>query len=218
MALPELDKLIVEHLGDIDATAKRLWEIETQVFAAISAAANAWAKKEGWVGEFNYPNKTLWLAPPEWRKMDTAVPDNLFDASFEMGYGSGDTGTPGTSGQDHFLLTRLCRVGTGEFGFIFKPDLITRAPWKRHFKGLRNLVEKTAFVADSDSWFFLPFRFDAVKLAESLGEESVEDALAPFEKTLAQIGEARSAFDTVIAAVRPPGAQVVTSIAAIQAA
>jgi hypothetical protein len=52
MALPELDKLIVEHLADIDATAKRLWEIETQVFAAISAAANAWAKKEGWVGEF----------------------------------------------------------------------------------------------------------------------------------------------------------------------
>jgi hypothetical protein len=202
MAFPELDKLIVEHLADLDASAKRLHQLEKEVFGAIATSAEDWAKKEGWVGGYDYLEGVFWVAPPEWRTPDTEESKDIFQAWFQMGVGADDTENLKPE-EDYFNLTRLCRVGSGEIGFRFKQDLITRAKWKMRFRDLTDLVERTAFVADLEPSFFLPFQLEGSKLAETLREEAVEDSLAPFEKALAQIAEARSAFDIIIATIKP---------------
>jgi hypothetical protein len=202
MAVPELDKLIVEHLADIDAAVKRLEALEAEVFGALDSAAKNWAEKNGWAGKFDYLESGLWFAPPEWRVPGTEEDEKKFQARFEMEVGAGDTQSFKTE-EDRFYLTRLCRAGSGEIGFRFKQELITKGQWRKRFKDLTYLVEKTAFVADSEQSFFLPFQVEGAKLAESMQEEAVEVALTPFENTLAQIVEARSAFDAVVATIKP---------------
>jgi len=202
MAVPELDKLIVEHLADIDAAAKRLSALDFEIFHALDSVAKDWATKTGWSGNFDYMKTGLWLAPPEWRVPGTEKDEKKFQARIEMEVGAGDTQNCEPE-EDYFYLTRLCRAGSGEIGFRFKQELITKGQWRRRFKELTYLVAKTAFVADSEPSFFLPFQIEGAKLAESIQEEAIEAALTPFENTLAQIVEARSAFDAVIAAIKP---------------
>jgi hypothetical protein len=67
MESPELDRLIVDHLVDIDAAAMRLTMVEREVFRALDVMAEEWAKKNGWEGGFDYldngtPRKTAGIA------------------------------------------------------------------------------------------------------------------------------------------------------------
>ncbi|HEY1933475.1 MAG TPA: hypothetical protein VGG99_15795 [Acetobacteraceae bacterium] len=202
MAVSELDKLIVEHLADIDAAVKRLEALQAEVFGALDSAATDWARKNGWAGKFDYLESGLWFAPPEWRVSGTEEDEMKFQARFEMEVGAGDSQSYKPE-EDYFYLTRLCRAGSGQIGFRFKQELITKGQWKRRFKELTYLAEKTAFVADSVPSFFLPFQVEGAKLAESIQEEAVEMALTHFENTLTQIIEARSEFDAVVAAIKP---------------
>jgi hypothetical protein len=163
MASPELDKLIVEHLGDIDAAVKRLDALEKEIFGEIDAAAASWAEKKGWVGKFDYIADELWLAPPEWRTLGEED-DEDFQARFQMELGTGDT-AEGRPEEDYFYITRLCRLGSGEIGFRFKQKIITKGQWRKRFKDLTRLAEKTAFVVDTEPSFFLPVRLEGTKLA-----------------------------------------------------
>ena len=199
----EIDTLIVKHLADIDATAKRLHALESEIFSVIDKKATDWARQADWTGEFDYLGKVgLWLAPNDWKTPGINKTDIPSRAWFSLTWGAGDSGRPGTQGEDYFCLTRLCGVGSGEIGFrfVFRKDLISWKQWKSHLGSVTGLVEKTAFLPDSENSFFLPFRIEATKLAESLEEESLEEALGPFEAALAQLAEAKAAFDRLIAA------------------
>ena len=203
MATPELDRLIVEHLADIDAAAKRLYALQGEIFEALGAAAEDWAGKNGWLGKFDYLNEEFWLAPADWRTPGTEEEDNVFQAWFQMELGAGDTDSSGKPEEDFFYLTRLCRVGSGEIGFRFKQDLITKGQWRRRFRDLAGRAENTAFVVDREPSFFLPVQLEGTKLAASLQEEAIEAALPPFEDILTRIIDAKPTFDAIIAAIKP---------------
>jgi hypothetical protein len=99
---PELDALILEHLSDIDAAAKRLNEVEERVFGAMDAAASEWAKEHGWAGVFEYRDNEMWLAPPDWRKPDTPEDEDRFSAWFQLELAPG---TPASSKPPRIIST-----------------------------------------------------------------------------------------------------------------
>lgn len=114
----ELDKLIVDHLADIDAAAMALSALEAEVFSAIDGAASAWANERAWIGEFSYLDHGLWLAPQKWCLPGSKPANDSLLGYFQLEVGAGDTENS-QRGEDYFYLTRLCRVGKGEIGFNF---------------------------------------------------------------------------------------------------
>ena len=207
MSSSELDALIVEHLADLDRAAAGIDGIQAGVFAAFGEKAGAWAKKQGWISDFDYPEGgwsdwQAWIAPPEWRTADTAVDDDEFDGFFALSVGGGDTGD-GKAGEDRFLLTRLCRAGVGRIGFRFgRPDFVKPRKWKQAVPRLAELMKTTGFVLDEAQSFFLPVTIQLVTLAQALREENLEAALDPFEAALDSLLHAKPTFDEVLRSLR----------------
>ena len=209
MSSPELDGLIVEHLADLDRTAARISGIETVVFTAMGEKAETWAKKYGWVSDFDYPEGGwfgwgAWVAPPDWRTADTLPTAKKFDGNFYLSCGAGDT-EDGKDGEDRFFLTRLCRVGAGQIGLRFdRPDFVKPKQWKQAVPRLAELVRHTRFVLDENPSFFLPVTIEAAALAQALRDEDIGAALAPFEVALEALVAAKPAFDQVLQLLRSP--------------
>lgn len=203
MATPELDGLIVEHLADLDRATARIEGLQSEIFTAIGKRAENWARKQGWAADFIYPKGgwsdwEAWVAPQEWRTADTA--DDV-DAWFELRVGPGDT-EEGIEGEDWYYLTRLCGVGVGQMGLMFKSDIAKKNQWKKAFPHVAELVAGTGFVASADRSLFLPFRIDPADLAVALREEDPDAALDPFEAALDTLLKAKPAFDRVIQELR----------------
>lgn len=210
MSSPELDGLIVEHLADLDRAAARIDGIEAAVFTAMGEKAGVWAKKQGWVSDFDWPEDgwdawPAWVAPQGWRTADTSTADDTFDGSFVLSVGGGDTEV-GKAGEDWFYLTRLCRVGVGQLGLRFaRPSFVKPRQWKQALPRLAELVRNTRLVVDEEPSFFLPFKIEAVALAQALREEDPNAALGPFEAALDSLLDAKPAFDQVLQHLRSLG-------------
>lgn len=202
MASPDLDALIVEHLADIDAASKQLDVINRELFGVMGTIAFNWAKKNGWIGEFEYFEDGLWLAPPDWRVPGSSKAANEVRAWFDIELGAGDTGNLEPE-EDYFLTTRLCQVGLGQVGFRFKQDIIKKGAWNKTFKDQASTLSKTAFIADTTLSFFLPIRLDAVQLAQALRDKAPEDAMSPFKEALETLNTAKPQFDAIIKRVTP---------------
>lgn len=202
MPSPELDSLIISHLTDIDASVKRLRELQREVFEDLMNSARTWAAKEGWEGNYNYLEASCWLAPPDWRTPDTDPHKEDFLAWFEMELGAGDTDSE-KQDEDAFYLTRLCGAGNGLIGFRFKQEAVQKVLWKKRIKDVAPIISPTAFVIDSEPSFFLPFRLDATALANAVQQEEMESAFDPFSQALKQLAVAKPKFDQVLANIKP---------------
>jgi hypothetical protein len=200
MSTAEIDQLIVEHLADIDAAAKQLYDIEHRVFGAMGETASEWASKNGWFGRGDFVEEELWLAPADWRTPDAGTPDD-FLAKFYLDFGANDTGEWKVE-EDFFYLTRLCQKNTGKIGLRFYQDVTTQGRWRKMLKDCARCIEKTAFAVDNQPSFFLPVRIEAAELAAALKEGSFESVLQPFEAVLRHLGDAKPAFDSVLAAIK----------------
>jgi hypothetical protein len=207
MSAPELEALIVEHLADLDRAAAGVDGIEARVFAAFGEKAGVWAKKHGWISDFDYPEGgwldwAAWIAPPEWRTADTAVEDDTFDGRFAISVSGGDTESR-KAGEDWFYLTRLCGAGVGQIGFRFRrTDFVKPKKWKQALPLLADLVKNTGFALDEEPSFFLPVTIQAITLAQAIREEDLEAALGPIDTALESLLHAQPALSEVLRSLR----------------
>lgn len=203
MAQPDLDGLIIEHLGDIDQAVVRTQGIETEIFTAMGEVAEKWAREVGWTSDFAYPEEgwggwNRWVAPPEWRTEGTPKDEKEFDAWFQLGVGAEDTES-GTEGEDWFYLTRLCGAGSGQMGFRFdRHGIVKPRQWKQNFSRLVGIVSPTPFQADTKPSFFLPFVLSRDVLSEALRNEDPNSALRPFTDALNALLTAKPVFDKLV--------------------
>ncbi|KIC55979.1 hypothetical protein RM53_14185 [Brevundimonas nasdae] len=65
MSSPELDRLIVEHIVDLDSAATRTGPIEQRIWAAHAEALEDWSHANGWVGDFDI-EKDLTAGAAHW--------------------------------------------------------------------------------------------------------------------------------------------------------
>jgi hypothetical protein len=208
MATPELDKLIVDHLADLDAAAIRLTDLGGEVCDKIDEAAAEWAGEKRWLGNFDFMQKRptprgigpgLWFAPPDWLMPGTPVASLDFQAWFELKWDDTKIG-------DQFELTSLCGEGVQQAGFRFgfSDQLIRRRSLRALFRSASfvDLLKETPFSVDSIPSFFFPIKLDSSTLGKCFLEGDIESALVPFEEVLASIAAAKPAFDAVIAEVK----------------
>ncbi|WP_128292290.1 hypothetical protein [Afifella aestuarii] len=200
MEQASLDRMIVESLGDVDAAAKRLQEIEKRVSDAIEDVCAQWADHNNWLYKNNWlENDDCFVMPKDWRTESTEWP-----AWFELWYGAGDNGDQGGA-HDFFWLTRFCREGSGQIGFRFQQDVLGKTPWKKLVRENARCVEHTSFIVDDEPSFFLPFRIDKTELAKAIEdgrEEAFSEALRPMTEALDHIKASVDVFDTLLNEMR----------------
>ncbi|QYC11510.1 hypothetical protein [Brevundimonas nasdae] len=62
---PDLDRLIVESVVDLDAAATRMDQLQSLLWDAQATTLRAWAASNGWLGEFD-PKGDLRVWPKPW--------------------------------------------------------------------------------------------------------------------------------------------------------
>ena len=199
MAQPELSRLIVTNLADLDTAAQYVTnELERAVAEALDQLAVTFLRNKGWAGVGKWVNEAIWLAPEDWRKQgDHTGDDYLCHFNLEESRGKGDA-------KDTFWLTQLLGIGDRTLGLRWVRNDVGKRRW-------RNMVcQQQAIIAtlrargfiyeESEGLFFLPVRINQSELAQAVGDESPELALAPFTETLEVCFNAKFDFDALLAA------------------
>ncbi len=194
----ELEKLLIEHLADLDEGVRRLEMLQSNVAEAIDQGVADWTSQTAWVkGEGTW--KDAWdasVGPPHW--LDA---DGKWLAWFELSFGAGDDGS-WSDEKDFFWLTRLCREGRGHMGFRFVQREFGRTQWKRSLQKNRDRFVHTRFVLDDEPSLFLPIKVDKHSLAEAAEEGDFSKALAPITEALDHIREVLPLFEQTLKELR----------------
>lgn len=176
----ELDKLIIEHIADLDEGAKRLQLISSKVGDAIDSVVQDWAAAHGWIagdGGWNDDNDT-WVCLPSWR-----TDEDTWLAYFGLDFAGADDGE-WSEEKDYFWLTRLCAEGRGSMGFRFFQSEFGKTPWKKFLSQRADLFEGTRFVMDDLPSVFLPVKVDRQALSAAVENENIAEALEPIVEAL----------------------------------
>ena len=196
MTSTELDKLLIDHLADLDDAIMRVGILDAKVTAAIDGIAEEWAAQNGWVGLFNW-KREIAVAPPEWRPSE-----DDWRAWFSLWFGHGDTGK-NVGDEDRLWLTRLCRVGRGQVGFRFgekRTDGTKERLPRKFIDSLRPL----GFIIDEGGAYYLPFNESAAVLANAVRDGDIERGLLELRKALDVLVQARPHFDELLSSVAIP--------------
>ncbi|MGO6790984.1 hypothetical protein ACCT17_33685 [Rhizobium ruizarguesonis] len=194
----EIDKLIIQHLDDLDDGARRLTRLQDRVADVIDETFNDWLDAKGW-----YPDSGEWrqrqdaaIAPRNW-----ISEDNKWLAWFGLGFGSGDDGQPGEE-KDYFWLTRLCKAGRGEMGLRFAQAEVGRTAWKKFLRDQAPRFLGTRFLIDEEPSVFLPVRIHKDDLARAVEEEDLKPAFVPLLEAFEYIHENIDRFHSLLAESR----------------
>lgn len=183
---PELDGLLLENLGDIEAAYKRLQFVERAVFDQMGTAVEAWLPTPEWQGHFDYLGEGLWVAPRHW----SAAADHgeASDAWWAFGYGAGE-GRAGPA-DDALFLTRICRVGQGSMGFALNQEVSGARAWKALLRENAAKLTLEGFRLDDVGVAWLDVQLDHSMLARGARESDFEEAMSPLISALEQIKSA----------------------------
>ncbi|TAV40932.1 hypothetical protein [Rhizobium leguminosarum] len=194
----EIDKLIIQHLDDLDDGARRLTRLQDRVADVIDETFNDWLDAKGW-----YPGAGEWkqrqdaaIAPRHW-----ISEDNKWLAWFSLGFGSGDDGQPGEE-KDYFWLTRLCKAGQGEMGLRFAQAEVGRTAWKKFLRDQAPRFLGTRFIVDEEPSLFLPVRIHKDDLGRAVEEEDLKRAFVPLLEAFEYIYENIDRFHSLLAESR----------------
>lgn len=190
----EIDRLLIQHIGDLDDGARRLGILQERVASTIDDVFNEWLDVKGW-----FPDGGHWkvrqdaaLAPKHW------VADEIkWLAWFSLGFGSGDDGTAGAE-RDSFWLTRLCKAGQGEMGLRFAQQEFGRTAWKKYLRDQAARFRGTRFIVDEEPSFFLPVVIDKEQLAKAFEEEDLKPAFGPLIEAFNYVHETVHLFDDLL--------------------
>lgn len=187
----ELDRLLIEHLGDLDDGAKRLEMLQNTVAEAVDDLVEEWTKTKGWLkgDETWQTHKDVSVALRHW-----LTEKDEWLAWFQFDFGEGDDGE-WSEEKDYFWLTRLCGVGRGQMGFRFVQKEFGKVPWKRFLNENRDRLAIPRFIHDDLPSFFLPVRIDKDVLAKGAENGDFSEALQPITEALDYIYEVSPRFE-----------------------
>ncbi len=91
MAQPELDRLVITNLADLDAAAQYVTnELEPAVATALDELVETFREKVNWAGEAKWSDEGIWIASEDWRKQgDHTGDDYLCQFAPETSIGKG---------------------------------------------------------------------------------------------------------------------------------
>jgi len=187
----ELDRMLIEHLGDLDDGASRMERLQEEIAKAIDDLIEEWATAKGWVtGEETWTHDLeAAVALPHW-----FTDEKKWLAWFELGFAAGDDGEWGHE-KDYFWLTRLCQEGRGQIGFRFFLDEFGWAKWKKFLVANAHRLSDTRFILDDEPSLFLPVKVDKSLLAKGADAEEFSEALEPITEALNYIYEISERFE-----------------------
>ncbi len=201
MSTDDLDALIVRNLRDLDAACKRLeFEIQPRIAKTMNTIVSSWAEQNNWMGRYDWWGEgELWIAPRDWKPKEAPA--------FYLDLGPGDDEGE-TPQYDYFWLTRLC--GSSGNGLIclrwydFQNLNAKKLEWKKFIKSYVTKIQQTGFSYEDQTALFAsaPIIIDAEELAKSIVDDTLDQALKPFQKALDNLMAAKPAFDEMIRAAR----------------
>jgi hypothetical protein len=199
MAQPELDRLIVSNLADLDAAAQHVDNvIQPAIAEALNRILETFLHKGEWVGLADWPDEGIWLASEDWRKPgDHTGDDYLCQFCLEVSLGRGDE-------KDKFWLTQLLGIGDRTLGLRWTRNDVGKRAWRRVVGQQQQIIAKLRArgfdYQEAEGSFFLPVRVDQSALTQAVGDESPELALAPFTDALQACTNAKPDFDALLKA------------------
>jgi hypothetical protein len=200
MAQPELDRLMVSNLADLDAAAQHIKnELQPAIAEELDQILETFLHKEGWAGKAEFAKEDeIWLASEEWRKQgDHTGDDYKCQFTVEVSLGKGEE-------KDEFWLTQLLGIGDRTLGLRWTRNDVGRRQWRKVVGQQQEIVARLRALGfdyqEAEGSFFLPVRVDQSALAQAVGDESPELALAPFTNALQVCINAKADFDALLAA------------------
>ncbi|MGS0647354.1 hypothetical protein ACU81Q_06970 [Komagataeibacter melomenusus] len=196
MNSPELNKVLVENIADLEVTATRLHMLGDALDGVIDENTQKWIDENNWSGEIDEGN--WWIAPKGegWYNPEDEESEGAFFewTDFE------------DQSEDNYYVTQLCQLGKDKVGIRFVQDQIGRGQWKKIVSELAELVSGTGFLLEEKKLsFFLPVKIDQKVLASGLGDDDIEAGMKQYRETLDQLLKAKTAFDKVIARIKQVG-------------
>lgn len=198
MSDAQISALILRNLRLMDEAASYLIsQISKEVFTKMDQVSDRWAKRVGWKGIFKFLEEDTWAAAPTKWLVDPKSPKAAY-AYFTLDAAEGDW----SEELGYFSLTRLCGLRS-ELGLRFILDhsrlKIPRGKWKQFIASRKAPFQAQGFkLEEKEGSFFYPLRIDVDELIKAIANNSIEDALGPFEMALEKIGDAMPLFDALI--------------------
>ena len=194
MAQPELDRLLISNLADLEAAAQHL---KVHVMPAVAHAMNESAievvERNGWFGIAEYDTGELWLAPREWHI--EGGKDSAYSAWFQLDVSDTDWENV------QFWLACIAGVGPKQMGMRWSQDAVKPKIWRKHMAGQAETISKLRSRGfdyhEHLGSFFAPVRLDIGALTNAVGDESPELALAPFDDALRRCVDAAADFEAL---------------------
>jgi hypothetical protein len=189
----ELDRLLIEHLADLDDGARRLELLQDRVADAIDHVVADWTDDKNWLqGDETWrDSRDASVAQPNWRNEDGS-----WLAWFQLDFGVGDDGE-WSEEKDYFWMTRLCREGRGQMGFRFAQGEFGKTQWKKYLQKNADRFAGTRFILDDEPSLFLPVKVDRDVLAKCAEEDDFSEALKPIVEALDHIRQLAPRFDEI---------------------
>jgi len=200
MAQPDLDRLLILNLADLDAAAQRVDdELSASVADTLNKHLEALIQRTDWAGVAKWPlAQSFWFAPKDWRKLGDN-PREEYACNFLMAVSLGK----GTA-KDRFWLTQLVGKGDRNLGLAWIRSGVGKPQWRRAVaqrgEEIAKLRSRGFEYEATEGSFFLPVHIDQSTLAQGFFDESLEIALKPLADALQVCVEAKPDFDALIAA------------------
>jgi hypothetical protein len=204
MAQPELDRLLINNIADLDAAAQHIInELMPDVGKALDELADAFMRKSGWAGKADWSNEGLWLAPEDWRKQGISKRKADSD-DFIAYFGFANRGEE--EPKEVYWLTQILGIGDRDLGLRWCRNDVKTKQWRKAVGQQTSVIEPLRArgfeYQESEGSFFLPIHVDQAALAQAVGDESPELALAPFTNVLQSCADAKPDFDALLAATK----------------
>jgi hypothetical protein len=202
-------KIILSQIGMFNEAANLFGDVvQPAILQSIDKCIEDFASSEQWIGRFEFgeEDEFFWLAPNAWNVSDESD-DPDADVWFQLESINDD--------EDDYWTALLCNQGSagGEAGFMFYADnkkFGRQRAWNNIFNNIdENLVDdlkNLGFkIVDSESGkktFFLPIHLDAMKLAETWGNDGEfsddDPCFDPLKVALQKLKMALPTFDAIL--------------------
>ncbi|WP_284876675.1 hypothetical protein [Brevundimonas sp. MEB006b] len=184
MSSPELDRLIVENILDLDSAANRVEPIEMRIWAAHAEAMESWSQDCGWVGEFDTDGDLI-ARPEAWET------DGEKQAWFGLGFGANDDEL-----DLYFELVQLTGAkGNVCLWFGYKG---LRNPWKAVARQHAEALREFGFVMTPYGDFYTPCSPDLTQMVEAVESGDFRAATDPVRAALDRGKAAEPVFTAIL--------------------
>lgn len=183
---PDLDRLIVENIADLDASARRIEAMAERVWEAQAETLKAWCTEKGWLGDLD-PTEDLSVWPSYW-----AV-DGKPQAFFRLGYGENDDDLA-----HQFDLTRLVGAAGGRV-CLWLEYAGLRNPWKATVRPRAEALQEHDFLMTPYANFYTDCTPTVAEMADGFEQG---DFSAPMSRVRRALDRAKAAESTVTEILR----------------